>query len=565
MAGIFFELGIIIALAAVSSVFMKLIRQPLIIGYIAAGIIAGPLFLNLAQSDAFIAFSQIGIALLLFIVGLNLDFKTLKQVGAVSLLTGIGQVLFTFIISYAVSNLLGFSAISSLYISIALTFSSTIIAVKLLSDRHDMDSLHGKITVGFLLVQDFIAIIILMFLSPTFKSGSFIGLAAFALIKVIGIVIALLAISNYLLPRILNFAARSQELLFLFGISWMLALSVALSRLGFSIETGALFAGISLASSPFHLEIGSKLKPLRDFFVILFFASLGAQMIFTHGSGALLKIIALSLVVLVAKPLIIMLIMGVMGFRKRIGFMTGLATAQVSEFSLILVLLGMSLGHLGQETVSIVTVATLITIAGSTYMTMYSDRLYAFFSKQLSIFERKKLMSEGFRGEKFKIILFGYNRIGYSLVKSFKKLKKKFLIVDYNPEVISLLEKEKVPYKYGDASDAELLGELDMNSVELVISTIPQLETNLLLIRRIRNASSKTIVIMTSHQIDEAFRLYHAGADYVIMPHFLGGEHASALIEKFGTNISKFIREKIRHIHELSNRKGCGHEHPVHN
>ena len=563
--GIFFELGIVIALAALASIFMKLIRQPLIIGYILTGIIAGPLFLNLAQSDTFIAFSQIGIALLLFIVGLNLNFKTLKQVGAVSLLTAIGQVLFTFIISYAISALLGFSPMNSLYIGIALTFSSTIIAVKILSDRHDMESLHGKITVGFLLVQDFVAIIILMFLSPTFESSSFTSLAVFTLIKVVGIIIALLLVSNYLLPRVLHFAAKSQELLFLFGVSWVLALSAALGRIGFSMEIGALFAGISLASSPFHLEIGSKLKPLRDFFIILFFVSLGSKMIFAAGSNTLLKIISLSAIVLVAKPLIIMFIMGIMGFRKRIGFMTGLAIAQVSEFSLILLLLGMGLGHLSQETVSIVTVVSLITIAGSTYMVMYSEKLYSIFSRQLGIFEKKSLReSESMKRENFKIILFGYNRIGYSLVKSFKKLKKKFLIVDYNPEIISLLEKEMVPYKYGDASDAELLDEMSMHKVELVISTIPQLETNLLLIRKIRNAGSRTIVIMTSHQIDEAFKLYRAGADYVIMPHFLGGEHASALIEKFGTDISKFIREKIRHLHELSHRKSFGHEHPTH-
>ncbi|MBI2656273.1 cation:proton antiporter [Candidatus Woesearchaeota archaeon] len=563
---IFFELGIVIAIATLISAIVKFIKQPLIIGYIITGVIIGPVALDLAHSsDTLVAFSQLGVALLLFIVGLNLNFKTLKEVGFVSLAIAIGQVLFTFVIGYVISTLLGFSGTSSLYISTALTFSSTIIIVKLLSDKHDLDSLYGKIAVGILLVQDFIAVLILMLLSSELKSELIGGMIAFTLAKVVGIIIALLLVSSYVLPRILNFVAKSQELLFLFGISWLFALSIALNKIGFSIEIGALFAGISLASSPFHFEIGSRLRPLRDFFIILFFISLGSQMIF-KAANVIIAIAVFSAFVLVSKPLIVMFIMGMMGYKKRVGFSTGIATAQISEFSLILLFLGMNLGHLSQEIVSSVTVVGMITMAGSTYMIMHSDRLYRSLSRHLSIFEIRKLKTgyDNTKHDNFKIVLFGYNRIGYSLLKSFKKLKKKFLIVDYNPEIINMLERQSVPYRYGDASDSELLEELDFHNVELAISTIPSLDTNLLLIEKIRVINKKTIVVMTSHQIDEAFRLYEAGADYVILPHFLGGEHASALIEKFGTNIAKFVKEKIRHIQELNHRKGFGHEHPQH-
>lgn len=562
---IFFELSIVVAIAAIISIFMIMIRQPLMIGYIITGIIAGPLVLDIVHtSDTMAAFSQMGIAFLLFIVGLNLNFNTLREVGMVSLITGIGQVVFTFVVGYSVSALLGFSSTSALYISIALTFSSTIIIVKLLSDRHDLDSLYGKISIGILLVQDFIVIFILMFLSSALRNEPLASMVALTIIKVVGIAIVLVFISRYVLPGILHFVAKSQELLFLFGVSLVFVFAVLLTKIGFTIEIGALIAGISLASSPFHFEIGSKLRPLRDFFIMLFFVSLGSQLVFTASSDVLLTVLLLSLFILIGKPVIVMFIMGIMGYAKRIGFLTGLTLAQISEFSLILLVLGMGLGHISQEVVSIVTVASLITIAGSTYMIMYSDALYRAFSKYLGIFEIRNLKTRfrSARQDNFKIILFGYNRTGYSFVKSFKKLKKKFIVVDYNPEVISLLAKGGLPYKYGDASDSELLEELALHKAEMVVSTAPQLETNLLLIGKIRAANKKAIVVMTSHHIDEAFRLYEAGADYVILPHFLGGEYASAMIEKFGTNIDKFVKEKIRHIEELRHRKRIGHEHP---
>lgn len=564
---IFFELSIVVAIATLLSIFMRIIKQPLIIGYIITGIVLGPFALNVVQpSDTLVAFSEIGIAFLLFIVGLNLNFKTLKDVGITALIAGISQVVVTFISVYFISKFLGFSGTSALYIGGALTISSTIIVVKLLLDKHDMETLYGKMAVALLLVQDFIVILALLLLSSSFDVQS-VSTAAFStLAKMVGAIAVIIFISNHFVPKILEFSAKSQELLFLFGISWVLLLASALSKLGFSIEMGALFAGISLASSPFSLELGNKLKPLRDFFIILFFILLGSQMVFALDSGIIIQILLLSLAVLLLKPIILMSIIGLMGYKKRIGFLTGISLAQVSEFSFILIILGMTMGHISQETASMVTLVGLITIAGSTYMIMNNYRIYKIFSPYLSMFERKKSVDGGgISKTNFKIVLFGYNRIGFSLLKSFKKLNKKFMVVDYNPEVIELLASHNIPCKYGDASDPELLQEIGFEETELVISTIPQVDVNILLAEKIRSANKKTVVVMTSHSIDDSFTLYEAGVDYVIMPHFLGGEHASALIERFGVDINKFLKEKLKHIEELNQRRNFGHEHPTHN
>ncbi len=565
---ILIELGIIIGITVLIAFIMRLLKQPLIIGYILSGIIVGPYLLNIATSTGTIGvFAHMGIALLLFIVGLNLNPKVIKDVGKVSLITGIGQVIFTSVVGFAICRLLDFSLITSIYIAIALTFSSTIIIMKLLSDKSAMGTLYGKISIGFLIVQDIIAMLILMVISSV-PEGIQVGSLIYRTITIgIGLLTAVFIFGIYVLPKITKAIAKSQELLLLFSISWCFILSAIFYSLNFSMEIGALLAGITLSLSPYRYEISSKMRPLRDFFVILFFVLLGSQMVFTNMAKFIYPIIFLSVFILIGNPLIVMTLMGILGYTKRNSFMAGLTVAQISEFSLILIALGVKIGHLSNEILSIVTIIGLITIAGSSYMIIHSNKLYSFLSKYLKIFEKKghKIDEHKYHeNEDYKIILFGYNRIGYDLLKSFKKTRKKFLIVDYDPETIINLAKEGVDCRYGDASDFELLNELNLKGVKMVYSTIPDFDTNVVLINKIREVNNKAIIIVISHQIDEAMKLYNQGATYVIMPHFLGGHHASTLIEKYGFNVNKFLEQKIVHLEYLQDRKSQGHEHPKH-
>jgi len=568
MESIFLELSLVIAIALVLASIMKLIRQPLIIAYIFSGVIVGPMFLNLVKSQStLVAFSQIGIAFLLFILGLNLNLEILKEVGLVAFITGIGQVLFTSVIGYFIATSFGLSHLSAIYVSIALTFSSTIIIVKLLSDKNDLDTLYGRISIGFLIVQDIIAIFILMFLSGFVLDVSIPSLLLTTLLKGMCFILILFLISKYALPGLLHNIAKSQELLFLFSITWCFIISVASYYLNFSIEIGALLAGISLAASPFHYEISRKIRPLRDFFIIIFFVALGSQMTFSI-TNLIIPAIVLSVFVLIGNPLIVMTLIGLFGYKKRTGFLAGLTVAQISEFSLILVALGLKLGHLSPEIVSMVTIVGIITITGSTYMILNGNALYNLLAKYLTIFERKNTKMEEIsyhnKTKKYQVILFGYNRTGYSLVKKLQKMKKKLLIIDFNPEVIKKLAKENIPCKYGDASDIELLNELHLKKIKMIISTIVDPEVNLQLINKTKEMNKKAIIIIKANQIDEALELYDAGANYVILPHFLGGEHASLLIEKYKGNLSKFFKIKSNHIEELKKRKEFGHEHPKH-
>ncbi len=561
---IFTEISVIIAITFIISGVLHYLKQPLVIGYILSGIVVGPSLLNIVTSPETMGiFAHIGIALLLFTVGLSLNPRMIKDVGKVSVITGLGQVIFTSGIGFLIAMALGFSAIVSLYIAVALTFSSTIIIMKLLSDKGDTDTLYGKIAIGFLLIQDLVVVLVLIVIASLSDGFNLESLAFGLLIKGVLVLGSLAWASYHFLPKVTRYIANSQEFLLLFSIGWCMVFASLTYALGFSIEIGALIAGVTLAMSPYRYEISSKMRPLRDFFIVLFFILLGSQMEFLDISTQIIPIIIFSAFILIGNPVIVMILMGLLGYTKRNSFLAGLTVAQISEFSLIFISLGITLGHVDKSILSMVTVVGLITIAGSTYMILYADKLYAFLEPLLSIFEKsgKRVDEHRYSGkEKYEAILFGYNRIGFDILRAFESLTNRFLVVDYSPNVISRLRKREINHYYADVNDVELFEELDFSKVKMVVSTIPKLATNILLIQKIKSLQPKAIIIVTAHTIDDALYLYDVGATYVLLPHVLGGVHTASLLKRHMFKITAFRDLREKHIKNLNNRKERGHE-----
>lgn len=566
--GIFVEISVIVVIAVVISVIVRALKMPLIIGYILAGIIVSPYFFNLVSSGESIqTFASMGVAILLFMTGLGLNPKIIKEVGKVSLITGLGQIIFTFIIGFIICLALGFSAIVSAYIAVAIGFSSTIIIMKLLSDKGDSSTLYGKISIGFLIVQDLIAIVILVIISSLSGEFSFYSIAIEKIGLGVGLIAGVFFAGIFVIKPATRLMAKSQELLLLFSIAWAFALASLFSYAGFSIEIGALLAGITLSVSPYRYEIGSRMKPLRDFFLLLFFILLGSQLRFENFQSVIAPVIILSLVVLLGNTFIVIFLMGRIGYTKRSSFFAGLTVSQISEFSFILIALGVSVGHLTPEILSLMTLVGLITMAGSSYAIMNNRRLYEKLSKYLSIFERSgKKLDEGkyYHKEEYDIIMFGYNRVGYSLGKTFRSSSKSCLIIDNNPEIILKLAKSKVDCRYGDAEDFELLDEIPLENAKMIISTIPEGSTNLLLLEKIKKVNKEVITIFVSHQIEEALELYEAGATYVITPHFFGGTYTAQLIENFGFDKKEFRKEGAKNAQDLLQRQQEGQHDTLH-
>lgn len=553
---VFLEITIVLLITMVISFVMKYIKQPLVVGYILAGIIVGPAVLDILHShDTLDLFSKLGITILLFIVGLHLSPRVIKEVGKVSLITGVGQVLVTSVTGFAIALLLGIDKVAAVYVAIALTFSSTIIILKLLSDKGDIHSLYGKIAIGFLLVQDILASIILIAIS-SFSGPSELTIPmtiGLFLLKGVGVFLGTYVINKWFLPKITAFAATSSELLFIFSLTWGLGFALIFQMMGLSVEIGALIAGICLSTSEYAEEMSSRLRPLRDFFIVLFFVLLGAEMVITLDPAIIIPALVLSLYVLIGNPVIMIIIMNLLGYHRKTGFMAGLTVAQISEFSLILATLGMSVGHISKEILTIITLVGLITISCSSYFIMYSEKMYPYMAKILSLLELKKnTKNSDTKTKAVEVYLFGFNRVGNNLLHFFKNKDYKVGIVDFDPIAKERISHKKTAFFYGDAGNAEFLESLQFDKAKIIISTIPELETNRLLVKYLQIKNSDCLTIVFAQTGRDALLLYEAGATYVVLPHYIGATHITELLDGLGFNEKSLHRRRKKHIVDLT-------------
>ncbi|WP_178862481.1 cation:proton antiporter [Thiomicrorhabdus cannonii] len=524
----FTEFSVLLGISAVAGLIALQLRQPLIVAFIAVGIIVGPSVTGLLIStEQMELLAHLGISILLFVVGLKLDPHVIRTLGPVSLFTGLGQVIFTSIIGFVIGLGLGLSPVGALYVAVALTFSSTIIIVKLLSDKRELDALHGRIAIGFLIVQDIVVVLAMIGLTAfgqASESGNLTWEALLVLVKggLMLVVVALLM--RYVIPRLLQRLAYSPELLVLFAIAWAVLGASAGEWLGFSQEVGAFLAGISLASSHYRELIGARLVSLRDFLLLFFFINLGAGLDLSTLGSQIGAAVVLSVFVLIGNPLIVMIIMGYMGYRKRTGFLAGLTVAQISEFSLILAALGYTLGHIDQVTVGLVTLVGLITISASTYMILYSQKLYEWLAPFLGVFERQNPFRETeFDQEtteaKTDVIVFGLGRFGLQIAQGFQAKGLHVLGVDFNPELLQKSALHGVPTRYGDAEDPEFLLSLPLKDTQWIVSSLQDAKVNLGLLKCLKTEGVDAQVALTSHYASDSEVLRQAGADLLLIPY----------------------------------------------
>lgn len=531
----FSEVAILLVMAAAAGLVGLLLRQPLIVSFIAVGLIAGPSALDVVRSDAQIdLLSELGIALLLFLVGIKLDVKLVRSLGAVSVLTGLGQVAFTALFGFFIGLALGLDPITSLYVAVALTFSSTIIIVKLLSDKREIDALHGQIALGVLIVQDLVVVFAMIVLSAIdigaadggHGGGSVLTVALSGLAMLAAVVLFVRYAANPLTARL----ARAPELLVIFAIGLTTIFAAAGDAVGLGKEVGGLMAGVALASTSYRETISARLAPLRDFLLLFFFIALGASLdlslLGTHVLGA----VVFSLFVLIGKPLIVLSIMGAMGYRKRTGFLAGLTVAQISEFSLIFMAMGVSLGHVSENALGLVTLVGLVTIAASTYLITFSHHLYALFEPVLGVFERKHTPREPnetgtHKRHSYRVILIGLGRFGTAIGLRLQRRAVPVLGVDFNPMAVSRWRKLGLEAEFGDATDPEFLAELPLGGARWLVATVPIQPTGLshedarrTLIQGVRAAGFRGQIAAASHSAAESDDLFTAGADLVLEP-----------------------------------------------
>lgn len=535
-ASVFYEIAVLVLLAAAIGFVGLLLRQPLVVAFIAVGVLAGPDALGLVSSTEFIqTLSQISIAVLLFLVGLKLDVGLVRNLGKVAVATGLGQVGFTAVFGFAICIALGLDWLTSLYVAIALTFSSTIIIVKLLSDKQEIGALHGKIALGFLIVQDIFVVLAMVTLSALgVGMGEDAGGAAEVLKVLAGgavMVAFVVAFIRYAANPLLAMISRSPELMVIFAVGWAAGLAAAGDALGFGKELGGLLAGVSLASTQYRDAIGSRLTSLRDFLLLFFFISLGAGLNLSTLGDQVVPALVLSVFVLVGNPLIVLAIMGYMGYRKRTGFLAGLTVAQISEFSLIFMAMGISIGHVGESAMGLVTLVGLVTIALSVYMITWSHKLYDLCEPFLGLFERKSAWREAVDAESpaarrpHDFVIFGLGRYGCRIGNGLKERGYSVLGIDFDPEALANWRRMGLDAAYGDATDPEFVSHLELAGVKAVVSAVPrergaitEADPQLALLHGLQSVGYRGKVFLSVQRVADADELLTKGASVILKP-----------------------------------------------
>ena len=542
----FAQIAALLIIASVIGLLGVLLRQPLIVSFIVVGLVAGPSVLDLVHAENEIELlSELGIAVLLFLVGLKLDVGLIRSLGTVSLVSGAVQVTATTAIGYLIALAAGLSSLESLYVGIGLAFSSTIIVVKMLSDKREIDALHGQVALGFLIVQDLVVVLAMIALSAlgvgTGEEGS-AGDAVWVLLAGFALLAFVIVFVRFIAEPLTDYMARVPELLICFAIA-LAAIFAAVSDIaGLGKEIGGLMAGVALASTRYREAIGSRLAPLRDFLLLFFFVSLGAEIDLRGLGASIVPALVLSLFVLVGKPLIIMAVVRFMGFRKRTGFQAGVALAQISEFSLILAGLGLSLGHLSNDTLGLITLVGLITIAVSSYMISFSSQLYLRFEPLLGVFERANPRREinaelEAEGASHDVVLLGLGRYGTAIGLRLKRRGVNVLGVDFNPAAVRRGRAHGLAVEYGDASDPEFVRHLPLDGAKWVVSTVPVHEsgvvhgdTRIAIVQALKNSGFKGRIAISSHRDAEVADLLAAGADLVLEPFQDAADQAADLL-----------------------------------
>ncbi|MCV2884482.1 cation:proton antiporter [Aestuariibacter sp. AA17] len=546
-ANAFYELTTLLGITALFAFVGQLLRQPVIVSFIAVGVVVGPSVLDIVHSDDSIALlSQLGIAILLFLVGLKLDLSLIRSLGKVAVATGLGQVIFTSVIGLGICLLLDFDFLTSVYVGVALTFSSTIIIVKMLSDKREVDALHGRIAIGFLIVQDIVVVIAMVVLSAmgigeSAEQGLWQRLGEILLSAMLMLVVTLLFVrfwANNLIRRV----ARSSEQLLIFAVALAAIFASIGHVLGFSKELGGLLAGVALASTPYREAIITRLASLRDFLLLFFFISLGSQLDLSILGEQMLPAVILSLFVLIGNPLIVMIIMGLMGYRSRTGFLAGLTVAQISEFSLIFIAMGISIGHLQNEALGLVTLVGLVTIALSVYMISHSHRLYERLSPWFKIFElssRNREIEQPSlqKGHTAEILVCGAGHYGTQVLEHLIAQNRHVGVIDFNPEIYHHWLAQDIPSFFGDISDVEFLSHLPLRDAKWFIATLPRdalgsrfEDPRRQMIENLRNYGFTGRIAIAINNEKDAEKLRELGVDVILTPYRDAAVQAARII-----------------------------------
>ncbi len=566
-SGLVFELGLIVIFATLFALIGHFLKLPLILSYILAGLVIGPIGLNLIGltegAGNIVLISELGIAFLLFTVGVESDLNKLKAMGRIVFVGSVMQVLLTSVISYSLFNFLGIDFLPAVYLGLILAFSSTTVVVKNLVDSQKLSTLHGRLMIGFLLVQDFLIVLALPVLSSNFFSVEVV-----APIIAKGLLLLLLAflLGRFVFSKIVSYSSKSQELLFLSGLSTCFVFIFLSFALDFSPAVGAFLAGLSLSSLSSNLELIGKIRGIRDFFVTVFFVSLGMQLtLFFSASLNFIFLIAglMLLIVLLLKPVIFALVSIMGGYGTRNGLIVGFSLAQISEFSFILASQGFNTNILSQDLFSVTIIVTALTMALTPFFMSSSEGIYIVFSRFFHPFSKRlafvnKLNDLERLPEDSElsnhIVIVGAGVMGSSIAQAIGR-HNDVVVIDHDPDVIFQQINLGINSVYGNIENDEIWSKVNLSKASLLVIAIPEIHHSIFLVEKAKRLNPKIHIFARAKRKKDALELYDHKVDFVIIPDIIGSNVFIKNIVSFletgkVLNISNFRNEFVNYLEE---------------
>lgn len=523
-------------------------RQPLILAYLVAGFLIGPFGMGWVKSQESISvISELGLIFMLFMIGLEIDLKKIIRAGPVILFAAGGQLLGGCLLGVlffmAIGLSLGGGAFDALYLTVACALSSTVIIVKVLYEKRELDTLPGRITLGILVLQDIFAILFLA-VQPSLANLQ-VSVILLSIARVGALVATALILSRYVLPKLFHQIARRPELLMLGALAWCFLIGEIAEKLHLSREMGSLVAGVSLSTFPYALDVTAKVTTLRDFFITLFFVALGMTIPIPNGSVIALALIiaaftVASRVVTTFTPLYLMK----QGLRASL--LPAINLAQISEFSLVVIQTGITAGHIKTETASAASFAFVVLAVLSTFFMMRSGEITKGLIGPLKKVGLRDLDHahhaeghEGGHGEINRIVILGFFRAASALLNQIERQNESLLeqvtVIDFNPNVFRILNERGVHVIYGDISNVDTLVHAGIGKAELIILSVPDSllvgANNEKLVRHVRALNPTAKIVATADLLSNVPDLYAAGADYVTVTRLTDAAELYAVIE----------------------------------
>ena len=550
------DIGFSILAATVLAYLAHMVKQPMLLAYILAGVVIGPIGFGWVQDQKNIEIiAEMGLILLLFMIGLELDLKKLRESGKSLILTGALQFILCVAMGLGFFYLLGFTfgtgqsydvlgvpiqggEYDLLYLGVCIGISSTTIVVKLLYEKFELDTLAGRITLGVLVFQDIWAIVVLG-IQPNLANPEVLDIL-WSFVKGGLLVIFSLFISKYVLGLIFKQIAKLPELVLVASLGWCVFVCGLAGYLGLSLEMGALIAGAAISTFPYNLDVIAKIVSIRDFFITLFFVGLGMQIpAVSENMGLVGLALVVSAFLIVTRFLSVFPILYFLKNGHRTSLLPAINLSQISEFSLVIASLGVNAHHINDDILTIITFTFVITSVVSTYMIKYNHILQGTLSRFLNFLGFKDIENSprdetGIPGKE--IALLGFFRAASSLIKEIedldaehaKEFKQKLVVVDFNPVVHQKLQSHGIKVVYGDIGHLETLNHAGISEAKIVISSIPDTmlkgTDNLRIIKKIQRLCPHARIIVTAESPSRALKMYSEGADFVVLPRVLSAK-----------------------------------------